>query len=417
MIFFFILFLIFLFLLFSNGSKASRQLSIVIGQLAIILFADSRKKNRTFFKMQKDKFDRQVTLLRKYYSGTLEKREKQEFREMLNDRNLENVFRQLSQGDILAEKLEEYKQYDARKAFGKFSRQQKSLRHKKRIIRILTAAAVVVLLLGMSWLLNLGLPEVEVVPPAQQETIRPGSYKAILRLTNGETVNLERDSMQVLEKNGTQISYAEGKITYRSMPQIQELAYNELIVPTAGECYITLEDHTKVWINAESKIKYPVQFTAGERKVYLEGEAYFDVAEDGRPFQVITSQGEVTVLGTAFGISSYMDKAEYTTLVRGCVRYTSHTKKSVILSPGEQAILERSGELISRKVEVEEYVGWKDGVFVFRDKPLEEIMETLSRWYGSEVVFRNEEMKQLKYTGSLERYDSINTFLQVLERL
>ena len=109
--------------------------------------------------MQKDKFDRQVTLLRKYYSGTLEKREKQEFREMLNDRNLENVFRQLSQGDILAEKLEEYKQYDARKAFGKFSRQQKSLRHKKRIIRILTAAAVVVLLLGMSWLLNLGLPE------------------------------------------------------------------------------------------------------------------------------------------------------------------------------------------------------------------------------------------------------------------
>ena len=367
MIFFFILFLIFLFLIFSNGSKASRQLSIVIGQLAIILFADSRKKNRTFFKMQKDKFDRQVTLLRKYYSGTLEKREKQEFREMLNDRNLENVFRQLSQGDILAEKLEEYKQYDARKAFGKFSRQQKSLRHKKRIIRILTAA-VVVLLLGMSWLLN-------------------------------------------------QISYAEGKITYRSTPQIQELAYNELIVPTAGECYITLEDHTKVWINAESKIKYPVQFTAGERKVYLEGEAYFDVAEDGRPFQVITSQGEVTVLGTAFGISSYMDKAEYTTLVRGCVRYTSHTKKSVILSPGEQAILERSGELISRKVEVEEYVGWKDGVFVFRDKPLEEIMETLSRWYGSEVVFRNEEMKQLKYTGSLERYDSINTFLQVLERL
>lgn len=276
---------------------------------------------------------------------------------------------------------------------------------------------MVVVLLGVGWLLNFGLPEGKVVPLAQHETIQPGSHKAILRLANGETVNLDRDSMQVLEKNGTQISYAEGKITYQSAPEIQELAYNELIVPTAGECYITLEDHTKVWINAESKIKYPVQFTAGERKVYLEGEAYFDVAEDGRPFQVVTSQGEVTVLGTAFGISSYTDKAEYTTLVRGCVRYTSHTKKSVILSPGEQAIFERSGELISRKVEVEEYVGWKDGVFVFRDKTLEEIMETLSRWYGAEVVFQNEEMKQLEYTGSLERYDSINTFLQVLEKL
>ena len=180
---------------------------------------------------------------------------------------------------------------------------------------------------------------------------------------------------------------------------------------------VVLPDGTRVSLGTRTSFSYDSRYGKSERIVQLEGEAYFDVAEDGRPFQVITSQGEVTVLGTAFGISSYMDKAEYTTLVRGCVRYTSHTKKSVILSPGEQAILERSGELISRKVEVEEYVGWKDGVFVFRDKPLEEIMETLSRWYGSEVVFRNEEMKQLKYTGSLERYDSINTFLQVLERL
>ena len=184
-----------------------------------------------------------------------------------------------------------------------------------------------------------------------------------------------------------------------------------------NKSHFTLDDGTKIILNRNSRFTYSDAYGTDQRKVNLEGEAYFDVAEDGRPFQVITSQGEVTVLGTAFGISSYMDKAEYTTLVRGCVRYTSHTKKSVILSPGEQAILERSGELISRKVEVEEYVGWKDGVFVFRDKPLEEIMETLSRWYGSEVVFRNEEMKQLKYTGSLERYDSINTFLQVLERL
>ena len=184
-----------------------------------------------------------------------------------------------------------------------------------------------------------------------------------------------------------------------------------------NKSHFTLDDGTKIILNRNSRFTYSDAYGTDQRKVNLEGEAYFDVAEDGRLFQVITSQGEVTVLGTAFGISSYMDKAEYTTLVRGCVRYTSHTKKSVILSPGEQAILERSGELISRKVEVEEYVGWKDGVFVFRDKPLEEIMETLSRWYGSEVVFRNEEMKQLKYTGSLERYDSINTFLQVLERL
>ena len=308
--------------------------------------------------MQKDKFDRQVTLLRKYYSGTLEKREKQEFREMLNDRNLENVFRQLSQGDILAEKLEEYKQYDARKAFGKFSRQQKSLRHKKRIIRILTAA-VVVLLLGMSWLLNLGLPEVEVVPPAQQETIRPGSYKAILRLTNGETVNLERDSMQVLEKNGTQISYAEGKITYRSTPQIQELAYNELIVPIGGECHVLLDDGTDVWLNADSKLKYPIVFNGESREVVLSGEAYFEVKKDNRPFIVNLESGDITVLGTSFGVSAYPGYPNYTTLVQGSVRFTSLRREQIVLTPGEQAVVDISGSLKKRSVDVKNLSGGK----------------------------------------------------------
>ena len=378
---------------------------------------DSRKKNRTFFKMQKDKFDRQVTLLRKYYSGTLEKREKQEFREMLKDRNLENVFRQLSQGDILAEKLEEYKQYDARKAFGKFSRQQKSLRHKKRIIRILTAAAVVVLLLGMSWLLNLGLPEVEVVPPAQQETIRPGSYKAILRLTNGETVNLERDSMQVLEKNGTQISYAEGKITYRSTPQIQELAYNELIVPIGGECHVLLDDGTEVWLNAGSRLKYPVAFLGEKRKVIFSGEAFFEVKKDSRPFIVSMETGDVTVLGTSFGIRAYPGETDYTTLVTGKVCFQSKENESVILSPGEQAVLHLAGRLEKREVNVEEYVGWKDGLFVFRNETLSEIMKILGRWYGVNVIFLDDSLKELEYTGNLERYDSINTFLQLLKRL
>ena len=421
MILFFVLFFIFLFLLFSNGSKASRQLSIVIGQLAIILFADSRKKNRTFFKMQKDKFDRQVTLLRKYYSGTLEKREKQEFREMLNDRNLENVFRQLSQGDILAEKLEEYKQYDARKAFGKFSRQQKSLRHKKRIIRILTAA-VVVLLLGMSWLLNLGLPEVEVVPPAQQETIRPGSYKAILRLTNGETVNLERDSMQVLEKNGTQISYAEGKITYRSTPQIQELAYNELIVPTAGECYITLEDHTKVWINAESKIKYPVQFTAGERKVYLEGEAYFEVAHNKEiPFYVQTENIKVQVTGTKFDVCSYKGSNSFIArLIEGSINLLTNNAKEekpiTSLTKGKYFSMEngkyKTGEMSSNNA-----LAWMQGIYYFDDVPFKELLDKIALYYNYKITVKNPKiLENYRCTGKFKDLDGIEHILKVIQK-
>ena len=360
---------------------------------------------------------RVVELFRKSFSISLSDREKEELDDVLQDDYLKEAYDQLSDETFVLDKFREFDIYEYRPAFNKL----KVYRHHTLVRRWITwsssVAAVLMLVFVFVYHWERQGKE-QKLAEITQHIVHPGSNAAILKLTDGRTVEIGKQPLELKEAKGSVVKYENGRLSYSSGKEeaIKDV-YNELIVPTAGECYITLEDHTKVWINAESKIKYPVQFTAGERKVYLEGEAYFDVAEDGRPFQVITSQGEVTVLGTAFGISSYMDKAEYTTLVRGCVRYTSHTKKSVILSPGEQAILERSGELISRKVEVEEYVGWKDGVFVFRDKPLEEIMETLSRWYGSEVVFRNEEMKQLKYTGSLERYDSINTFLQVLERL
>ena len=360
---------------------------------------------------------RVVELFRKSFSISLSDREKEELDDVLQDDYLKEAYDQLSDETFVLDKFREFDIYEYRPAFNKL----KVYRHHTLVRRWITwsssVAAVLMLVFVFVYHWERQGKE-QKLAEITQHIVHPGSNAAILKLTDGRTVEIGKQPLELKEAKGSVVKYENGRLSYSSGKEeaIKDV-YNELIVPTAGECYITLEDHTKVWINAESKIKYPVQFTAGERKVYLEGEAYFDVAEDGRLFQVITSQGEVTVLGTAFGISSYMDKAEYTTLVRGCVRYTSHTKKSVILSPGEQAILERSGELISRKVEVEEYVGWKDGVFVFRDKPLEEIMETLSRWYGSEVVFRNEEMKQLKYTGSLERYDSINTFLQVLERL
>ena len=91
---------------------------------------------------------------------------------------------------------------------------------------------------------------------------------------------------------------------------------------------LTLADGTQLTLNRGAQLIYPEKFAGRTREIFLSGEAYFDVAEDGRPFQVITSQGEVTVLGTAFGISSYMDKAEYTTLVRGCVRSLLYTSPS-----------------------------------------------------------------------------------------
>ena len=140
----------------------------------------------------------------------------------------------------------------------------------------------------------------------------------------------------------------------------------------------------------------------------LSGEAYFDVKKDARPFVVSLECGDITVLGTSFGVSAYPGYPNYTTLVKGSVRFTSLRQEQVVLTPGEQAIVDISGTLEKRNV---------DGMFIFKDKPLAEIMKILERWYGVNVIFQDERLKELEYTGSLERYDSINTFLQLLEKL
>lgn len=213
------------------------------------------------------------------------------------------------------------------------------------------------------------------------------------------------------------MKYEEGNLVYSSGGTSSEELYNELKVPISGECHVSLDDGTEIWLNAGSELKYPVAFTGEVRKVFLAGEAFFNVKKDSRPFIVGMESGEVTVLGTSFGIRAYEGETDYTTLISGKVMFATKDNKKVILSPGEQAVVYASGALEKRIVDTEEYVGWKDGLFVFKDKTLLEIMSTLERWYGVKVVFRDESLKELRYTGNLERYDSINTFLQLLERL
>ena len=206
-------------------------------------------------------------------------------------------------------------------------------------------------------------------------------------------------------------------VVYFANPADMKVAQYEIHVPYGKRQKVVLPDGTKVILNAGSYMKYPRQFGKEDRYVHFKGEAYFDVKKDTRPFVVSLESGDVTVLGTSFGVSAYPGYPNYTTLVRGSVRFTSLRQEQVVLTPGEQAVVNISGTLEKRNVDVEEFVGWKDGVFIFKDKTLAEIMQILERWYGVNVIFQDESLKELEYTGSLERYDSINTFLQLLEKL
>ena len=191
---------------------------------------------------------------------------------------------------------------------------------------------------------------------------------------------------------------------------------NELIIPRGGENTVILADGTTVHLNAGSKLTYPVRFAGKRRIVALEGEAYFEVVQDeSHPFVVQTHLGEVMVLGTAFNVNAYTDASVcYTTLVHGKVQFSAPNVGTVTLQPGEQAVVSANGTE-KRTVDLDEYIGWVNGVYNFKNRSLGEIMETFERWYDIQVYYETPDLRDITYSGSLKRYGAVNSFLDALE--
>ena len=249
------------------------------------------------------------------------------------------------------------------------------------------------------------------------QNIVPGQYNAILEMADGATYHLGGHQGSLQEKTGRQIKIDTSLVSYLPVDDKQEtpkeIVYNKLSIPRGGEYRIELEDGTKIWMNSESRLRYPVAFFNDTREVYLEGEAYFEVQRDAnRPFIVHAGEQKVTVLGTSFGISCYASEVnDYTTLVSGKV------KVDFVLEPGMQVAYDKkSGIATERKVDVAEFVAWKNGKYVFKQKRLEDILSTLSRWYDFEVFYQNEDVKESLFSGELRRFDDFNYLLRLIER-
>ena len=190
-----------------------------------------------------------------------------------------------------------------------------------------------------------------------------------------------------------------------------------LDVPSGKQFSLKLADGTSVWLNSESSIEYPASFDGcQERTVRLSGEAFFDVVSDeSHPFIVQTRMGDIEVLGTRFNVNVYPeDTVCYTTLVEGRVAVNlPSTDDRMFLAPGQQAVFSGT-HAEKREVNLEEYVGWVDGVYTFRDKKLRDIMQTFERWYNIDVVYEDASLADIPYTGSVKRYESILPFLEAL---
>jgi ferric-dicitrate binding protein FerR (iron transport regulator) len=257
---------------------------------------------------------------------------------------------------------------------------------------------------------------------AKVQPIKPGTEKAILIMENGQTVQLDSaKDLSLVEADGTIIKKSGGKIDYTANASVpkNESPYNMIKIPRGGEYHVVLADGTTVYMNSMSSLKYPVKFTGDRREVELSGEAYFNVTKDAtRPFIVKTGAMNIEVLGTTFNVNAYENNEKIvTTLIEGSVKIHSRdNSRNNVLSPGEQAAFFIDGSKTEiKKVDVNLYTAWKDGYFVFRNARLEDIMTDLTRWYSADVIFNGDAVKNVRFSGKLNRSSSINEILEIMK--
>ena len=226
-----------------------------------------------------------------------------------------------------------------------------------------------------------------------------------------EDESLRLDSLGILFSRGLRVlDYTRVKTTDI------ESAYHTLVVPKGCLYKIVLNDGTKVSLNADSKMKYPVVFDSICRKVYLEGEAYFDVVKDEElPFYVEGRDFTVRVLGTSFNVMNYEDeKRADVTLVSGRIEMNVKDT-SVYMMPGNQVII-KSGEIVEmRKVDVKPYISWMEDKFCFENERLELILRKLSRWYDVKIVCDNSTIGNIRFSGYVPNDIGIKEVLELLE--
>lgn len=217
-----------------------------------------------------------------------------------------------------------------------------------------------------------------------------------------------------------------GYTVFKATPTTQEITMtaegknNILTVPRGMNKKIMLTDGTRVWLNAESQLTYPGTFEGQERRVVrLKGEAYFEVAKDAaHPFIVKTDLLETQVIGTAFNIRAYSPEDARVTLLEGSVKVSdARFKKELLLTPGQNATLQKRGTFSVNEVQAKDYNAWAEGMFYFDNTALVEIMRELGRWYNINIIFTSKEAMHYRMHFQAERKDSLPQVLDLLNSM
>ena len=348
--------------------------------------------------------------------GIATEEEKREVEAWKNERagRSELVENLLGQKDMVEndKELKRFPVWEAwRQAEKRLGRPRKGLR---LLVECCKYAAVLAILAGGGYFLFRERPLEVKVTKVGMPVFHSGTKGARLILGDGKVVEITKDNrFQLAETDGTIIRKDSAGIVYSPVTSAGDsLVYNKMETLTGMEYTLALSDGSLVYLNAETSVKYPVVFAENERMVELDGEAYFEVAKDAsRPFIVRMNGVDVKVTGTSFNARAYRNEGKVvTTLIEGRVEVNG---KAIV--PGEQARYEvGNGDLEVAEVDVEHFVAWKEGYFVFRNERLEDVMRTLARWYKVEYHFMDEASKDVRIGARFGRYNDMTPIIEML---
>lgn len=358
----------------------------------------------------------------KFLNKEANQKELEELEFWLKDANNNPFFNRIVRTEYLITKcMGDYNLENAKESIGQKLKDYKKKQNSRLFQRIAIAASIV-LLAGFYFFNSTEKSSLNTSKVVNQMEVRAGTDKAVLTLENGDEVILEKGgnyNKANAKSNGEEIVYSPNtKLDNKN----GHPSFNYLTIPKGGQFFIQLADGTKVWLNSNSKLKYPTAFREGEKRAVelLYGEAYLDVSPStlnkGSKFVIKTKGQEVSVLGTEFNIKAYDNEADIsTTLVEGKIQVQKGSVKR-ILNPNQQAkINTNSNEIAIQEIDVFQEIAWVKGLFSFNEASLDEMMKILSRWYDVEVIFESAERKKFVFTGILERTKSFTDIIELIE--
>lgn len=356
--------------------------------------------------------DRAAYLITGFLRENLTDEEREELDEWISasDENM-HLFEKATDESLLDDYLRWYSERDVEARLQEVKQRIRLADSSPRLLTLQRfAAACIVLLIGLgicAYLYFRPAPAAAIVEQPAHD-LPPGTNRAQLKLPDGRVILLEGLQDSILSSN---LRIHNGLIEYNGADPVA--AWHEVTVPAKGSYQLRLPDGTKVFLNANSSIRYPTAFTEEERRVEVTGETYFEVTHDAKqPFIVLANGIETADLGTTFNINAYSNEpAVKITLVEGAVRVRKGDKVKELVPRQQLSVNSTDWKVLT--VDTDPITAWTRNEFQLKDMKIEEVMRMIARWYGAEVIF--EDKVDYHFNGRINRSVPLSELLQLLE--